>query len=59
MSGSDTEMLCPLLRERFERVGNMLLKGIGNVDVFGFRRSEPVDVPALEQACRQYYVTRS
>ena len=58
MTADDVESLCPPLRNRFERVGNMHLKGIGDADVFGFHRFEPVDVFALEKECREHYASR-
>lgn len=57
MTAADIEQLSPPLREKFERVGMMSLKGIGDVEVFGFHRYEPIDVPALEKVCRTYYAT--
>ena len=54
MTAADVETLCPLLRQRFEGIGKMYLKGIGEMDVFGFHRFKPVDVPALEKECRAY-----
>ena len=57
MSVADVERLSPPLRKKFDRVATMYLKGIGDVDVFGFHRYEQVDVPALDQECRAYYET--
>lgn len=57
MTASDVAKLCPQLRQRFEPVGKRTLKGLGEVDVFGVRRYEQVDVPALEEACRAHYAS--
>lgn len=58
MTETEMKLLCPLLQERFERVGTIYLKGLGNADVFGFLRFEPVDVASLEKACWAYYASR-
>src|SRR6202035_5273404 len=54
-TAADVQALCPLLQARFQRVGSMNLKGIGDTDVFGLHRFDVVDVPALEKECRAYY----
>ncbi|MBI3326995.1 MAG: adenylate/guanylate cyclase domain-containing protein [Nitrospinae bacterium] len=58
MIASDVAKLCPPLRERFQPVGIRTLKGIGQVEIFGVRRYEQVDVPALENACRAHYASQ-
>jgi class 3 adenylate cyclase len=55
MTATDVERLSPPLRQWFERVGKMYLKGIGEMDVFGFHRFGSADVPALEKECRDHY----
>ena len=55
MIPDDVARLCPPLRQRFERVGKRMLKGMGDVAVFGYHRYDKVDVPELAEACLAYY----
>ena len=55
MIANDVETLCPILRSHFEKVGKMLMKGIGEAEICGFDRFASRDVPALEQECEAWY----
>lgn len=55
MVGRDVDKLCPVLAEQFQPVGKRTLKGIGEAELFGILRWTPIDVPAIEKACIDYY----
>jgi class 3 adenylate cyclase len=56
MTEADVNRLCPPLREWFEPVGTAKLKGIGEVQVFGFNRFVLMNVPELEKKCFEHFI---